>query len=98
MLAQLVDFQCLKKFFIEYQHVSKTGRKIVGKILGNMRNFYHLYYIRNERNMGKNANILIINHLKNSLLIINTLAKSLKKNYLKIWKYGYFFVSLLYKG
>jgi hypothetical protein len=26
-LAQLVDFQCLKKFFIEYQHVSKTGPK-----------------------------------------------------------------------
>jgi hypothetical protein len=48
--------------------------------------------------MGKNTNILIINHLKNSLLSINTLAKSTKKNYLKIWKYGYLFVSLLYKG
>lgn len=48
--------------------------------------------------MGKNRNILIINDLKNSLLSINTLAKTTQKNYLKIWKYGYFFVSLLYKG
>ena len=59
---------------------------------------YESELLKKSKKMGKNANILIINHLKNSLLSINTLAKSTKKNYLKIWKYGYLFVSLLYKG
>ena len=43
-------------------------------------------------------NILIINHLKNSLLIINTLAKTTKNSWKVPWISHIFAVSLLYKG
>jgi hypothetical protein len=47
-LAQPVDFQCFKKFFIEYQHVSKTPLKKTTKKLGNVDQYVYLYYITNE--------------------------------------------------